>query len=419
MNQIKNEMVLVLDFGSKHREAAARAARRLNVYSEIRPGRLSAQEIRKINPIGIILTGKPNDAHPADPELFKLGIPVLEMENQVSDTDVLKKFLFDTCGAAGNYSIESYIETQVNQIKEAVGDEKILLALSGGVDSSVCAALLTRAVPNQLTCIFVDHGFMRLDEGNSIEAVFGSVSLNFIRVNAQDRFLAKVAGVADPEKKRKIIGEEFIVVFEEEAKKLGHIPYFCQGTIYADIMESGGDYGNLVKSHHNVGGMPEKLGFDKVVEPLAGLFKDEVRALGQKLGLPASLTQRQPFPGPGLAVRVTGEITKDRLDVLRLADAIVRDEIERAALDPGVMPSQYFAVITNTRSVGLKDEKRTFDYVIAIRAVITQDFIECEYAPIPHETLARMAARITNEIPQVSRVVYDITSKPPATTEWE
>ena len=311
--------------------------------------------------------------------------------------------------------MDDFINEEIKRIREKVGDEKVLLALSGGVDSSVCASLLSKALPGQLTCIFVDHGCMRLNEPDEIERVFSKKKLRFIRVDAEKRFLAALKGVTDPEKKRKIIGGEFIRVFEEEAKKLGDIKFFAQGTIYPDIVESGGKNGAVIKSHHNVGGLPERLGFTGIIEPLASLYKNEVRELGKKLGLPSSLTDRQPFPGPGLAVRVIGEVTKEKLDTLRKADAIFREELDRKKKKP----DQYFAVMTDTRSVGVKGGARTFEYVIALRAVITSDFMTCEYAPLPHKTLSHIASRITSEIPSVSRVVYDITSKPPATVEWE
>jgi len=311
--------------------------------------------------------------------------------------------------------LDDYIETQVCAIRETAGGQCVLLALSGGVDSSVCAALLSRAIPDQVTCLFIDHGFMRLHEGDEIEGVFSQHKLRFLRVDAQARFLGKLRGVTDPEAKRKIIGEEFIRVFEEEAAKLGDIPFLAQGTIYPDIVESGNAQGNLVKSHHNVGGMPDSLSFTGVIEPLASLYKEEVRQLGRKLGLPESLTGRQPFPGPGLAVRVMGEVTGEKLDVLRQADYIARDEISQLE----ETPQQYFAILTDTRSVGVKDGLRTYDYVVAIRAVTTTDFMTCEYAQLPHQTLRRISQRITREIDAVSRVVYDITEKPPSTVEWE
>jgi GMP synthase (glutamine-hydrolysing) len=328
---------------------------------------------------------------------------------------IIRRFLYDICGASGDYKLDDYIKTQLNQIQKTVGDKKALLALSGGVDSSVCASLLSKAIPGQLTCIFVDHGFMRLNEGDEIERAFSKRKLNFIRVNAKERFLAKLKGVTDPETKRKLIGEEFIRVFEEESSKLGDIPFLAQGTIYPDIVESGGKYGAVIKSHHNVGGLPKNLKFTGLVEPLSGLFKDEVRALGKKLNLPESIVNRQPFPGPGLSVRVTGEVTEEKLDVLRLADAILREELDKMKR----RPNQYFCVITNTRSTGIKDGSRTYDFVIAVRAVITDDFMTCEYAQLPYKVLDRISSRITGEIPSVNRVVYDITSKPPATVEWE
>jgi GMP synthase (glutamine-hydrolysing) len=311
--------------------------------------------------------------------------------------------------------LNDYIDTQTKQIRQQVGEKKILLALSGGVDSSVCAGFLSKAIPGQLACIFVDHGFMRLNEGDEVEKVFSKHSLRFIRVNAQKRFVARLKGVCDPETKRKLIGEEFIRVFEEESVKLGTVPFLAQGTIYPDIVESGGKHGAVIKSHHNVGGLPANLGFTGLVEPLSGLYKDEVRILGRKLGLPAFLVNRQPFPGPGLAVRVMGEVTKEKLGVLRRADAILREEIDSTKR----RPDQYFAVLTDTRSVGVKGKDRTYDHVIAIRAVTTDDFMTCEYVPLPHKLLGCISSRITGEIPAVSRVVYDITSKPPATVEWE
>ncbi|MCL1843995.1 MAG: glutamine-hydrolyzing GMP synthase [Defluviitaleaceae bacterium] len=326
----------------------------------------------------------------------------------------MHNFLYAVCGAEGKYKLKDYITAQVKMIRQTVGDKRVLLALSGGVDSTVCAALLAKAIPQKLTCIFVDHGFMRLNEGDWIEEVFSAMDLNFIRVNAAERFLEKVQGVVEPEKKRKIIGEEFIRVFEEEAKKLGHIPFLAQGTIYPDIVESGGVYGAAIKSHHNVGGLPDKLDFDQIIEPLSMLFKNEVREIGRRLKLPASLVNRQPFPGPGLAVRVIGEITKEKLETLRLADAIFREETDKLS----TRPSQYFAVLTDTLSVGIKGDNRTYDFVLALRAVKTDDFMTCKAVRLPYKTLEHVALRITSEVPQISRVVYDITSKPPGTIEW-
>jgi GMP synthase (glutamine-hydrolysing) len=505
------ELVLVLDFGGQYKELIAGTVRGLSVYSEIKPGSMTAGEIKLLKPIGIILTGGPNsvylpDSPKCDPEIFSLGIPILgicygmhllchilggkvesggkgeygrvtvtpaknssklfgskkepftalmshkdcvtrlpkgfrvtaktsacaaacenpakkfygtqfhpETKHTAGGRKIIRRFLYGVCGASGDYKLDDYIKTQIKQIRKKVGDKNVLLALSGGVDSSVCASLLSKAIPGQLTCIFVDHGLMRLNEGDEIERVFSKRKLHFIRINAKDRFLAKLKDVSEPEKKRKIIGEEFIRVFEEEAAKLGNIPFLAQGTIYPDVVESGGKHGAVIKSHHNVGGLPEGLNFTGVVEPLSRLFKDEVRVLGKKLDLPSSIVNRQPFPGPGLAIRVIGEVTEEKLDLLRKADAILREELDGMKRKP----DQYFCVLTDTRSVGVKGDDRTYDFVIAVRAVITDDFMTCEYAPLAHKMLDRISSRITAEIPSVSRVVYDITSKPPATVEWE
>jgi len=317
-------------------------------------------------------------------------------------------------GTVNNQNLDEYLDLQIEQIRETVGDEQVLLGLSGGVDSTVCAGIISKAIPGQLYCIFVDHGLMRLNEGDQIEAVF-SDKVKLIRVDAKNRFLSRLKGVSDPETKRKIIGEEFLRVFEEEATKLGDVKYFAQGTIYPDIVESGATGKANIKSHHNVGGLPEKLNFKGIIEPLSGLYKEGVRTIGRKLDLPDFLIDRQPFPGPGLAVRVMGEITEQKLDTLRLADAIVRDEIDKLEQ----RPSQYFAVMTDTYSVGVKDEKRTYDPVVAVRAVVTDDFMTGAYAALPHDVLGRIAKRITEEVAGVSRVVYDVTSKPPGTVEWE
>ncbi len=337
-----------------------------------------------------------------------------EVERSVQGKDILHNFLFEVCHAQGSYNMDDFIQEEIVRIRKQVGNKQVVLGLSGGVDSSVCAAILEKAIPNQLTCIFVDHGMMRKNEGDEIQSAFSGKSLNFVRVNAAERFLTKLQGVTDPERKRKIIGEEFVRVFEEESAKFAG-SFLAQGTIYPDVVESGLTTGAVIKSHHNVGGLPKDTKFIGLVEPLRSLFKDEVRAIGRKLGLDEKLVSRQPFPGPGLAVRCLGEITEDRLNILRDADYIYRQELEKAGLKYG----QYFAVLTNMRTVGVMGDGRTYNYVVALRAVITSDFMTCEYAHIPYEVLDIVSSRIVNEVKGVSRVVYDITGKPPATIEWE
>ena len=332
-------------------------------------------------------------------------------------TAMIRNFLYKVCGAVGDWNMKNFAESTIEAIRRKVGDGKVLLALSGGVDSSVVAALISRAVGKQLTCIFVDHGLMRKNEGDEIEAVFGDGRVNFIRINAEDRFLARLAGVTDPERKRKIIGEEFIRIFEEEGKKIGSVDYLAQGTIYPDVIESGSGNSAVIKSHHNVGGLPDYVDFKEIIEPLRLLFKDEVRALGAELGLPENIVWRQPFPGPGLGIRVLGELTKEKLDLLRDADAIFREELHLAGLDREI--NQYFAVLTNMRSVCVMGDGRTYDYTIALRGVVTSDFMTAEWARIPYEVLDKVSRRIVNEVKHVNRIVYDITSKPPATIEWE
>ena len=340
-----------------------------------------------------------------------------EVAHTERGADMLRSFLLDVCGAKGEWRMGSYKDSAVAAIREKVGDGKVLLALSGGVDSSVCAALLAEAVGSQLTCVFVDHGLLRKDEGDEVEAAFAKWDVRLIRVNAQDRFLARLAGVEDPEQKRKRIGEEFIRVFEEEGKKIGAVDYLAQGTIYPDVIESGKGDAAVIKSHHNVGGLPDFVDFKEIIEPLRSLFKDEVRALGRELGLPEYLVSRQPFPGPGLGIRVLGEVTREKLDILREADFIFREELARAGLDRSI--NQYFAVLTNARTVGVMGDGRTYDHVLALRAVTTDDFMTADWARIPYEVLDRASSRIVNEVGGINRVVYDITAKPPGTVEWE
>lgn len=504
------QTVLILDFGGQYKELIARRVRECGVYSIVKPGDISLDKIREIDPIGIILTGGPNSVYKkesphCDKAIFDMGIPVLgicygmqllswslggevtpcpsseygktkmqvntdsllfsgldpvqiglmshtdqvtklpvgfksvahtvscenaaienagkklygfqfhpEVESTPNGTAMIRSFLYSVCGAKGDYDLKNLEQQLIADVKKQVGDAHVLLALSGGVDSSVCAALLSKALPGQLHCIFVDHGLMRKDEGDEVESAFKNRDLDFIRVNAQDRFLKALAGVTDPEQKRKIIGAEFVRVFEDESKKLPNVKFLAQGTIYPDVIESGGSKAATIKSHHNVGGLPKNMKFEGIVEPLRSLFKDEVRALGRQLGLPRKFVERQPFPGPGLAVRVMGDITPEKLEILREADAIFREEVAKHR----IKADQYFAVLTDTRSVGVVGDFRTYDYTIALRAVKTSDFMTCEYAPISHKVLGTVSSRIVNEVKGAGRVVYDITGKPPATIEW-
>jgi len=341
-----------------------------------------------------------------------------EVNHTNKGIDIIKNFVYNICGCSATWKMSSFATETVNKLKEKIGDKKALCALSGGVDSSVAAALVNKAIGKNLTCIFVDHGLLRKKEAEEVEEIFTkNFDVNFVKVDAKDRFLNKLAGVTDPEKKRKIIGEEFIHVFEEEAKKIGTVDYLVQGTIYPDVIESGVGVGAKIKSHHNVGGLPEYVDFKEIVEPLRDLFKDEVRKVGLELGLPEFLVYRQPFPGPGLAIRVIGDITEDKLNILKDADSIFREEIANANLHKDI--NQYFAVLTNIKSVGVMGDERTYDYTIALRAVTTSDFMTASWSKIPFEVLEKVSARIVNEVKHVNRVVYDITGKPPATIEWE
>ena len=341
-----------------------------------------------------------------------------EVNHTIHGKEMLRNFLYNVCGCKGDWIMKEFAEKSIKALKEKIGDKKVLCALSGGVDSSVAAVMIHRAVGKQLTCVFVDNGLLRKNEGDEVETLFRKqFDINLVRANVQDRFLNKLLGVTEPEKKRKIIGEEFIRVFEEEAKKIGRVDYLVQGTIYPDVVESGAGDAATIKSHHNVGGLPEHVDFEEIIEPLRDLFKDEVRQLGIELGLPEKFVWRQPFPGPGLAVRVIGEITEEKLAILRDADAIFREEIANAGLDRDI--NQYFAVVTDMRSVGVMGDGRTYDYTLALRAVTTTDFMTADWARIPYDVLEKASNRIVNEVKNVNRLVYDITSKPPATIEWE
>ncbi len=511
--EMKEEMIVVVDFGGQYNQLIARRVRENNVYCEVYPYNKALEKIKELKPKGIIFTGGPNSAYEQnapkiESEVFELGIPVLglcygmqlmaqmlggkvskanakefgktetkfdtnsllfkglkdisitwmshvdfvetlpvgfdiiaktencsvaamqnkerkfyamqyhpEVLHTENGTLMLRNFLYEVCECSGQWTMKNYAKTAIEAIKAQVGDGKVVLALSGGVDSSVVAALISKAIGSQLTCIFVDHGLMRKNEGDEVEAAFANSGMKFIRVDAEKRFLDKLAGVSDPERKRKIIGEEFIRVFEEEGRKIGAVDFLAQGTIYPDVIESGAGDAAVIKSHHNVGGLPAVVDFKGLIEPLRSLFKDEVRQLGLEVGLAEYLVWRQPFPGPGLAIRVMGEITKEKLDILRDADFIFRDEIAKAGLDKDI--NQYFAVLTTTKTVGVMGDFRTYDYTLALRGVTTTDFMTADWARIPYEVLDKVSSRIVNEVEHINRIVYDITSKPPSTIEWE
>ena len=435
---MKQDMIVILDLGSELNTMVARAVRALGVYSEIYPHDITADKLSSIpNVKGIIVNGGPNNIVDGEEifvasEIYSAGIPVLAVEHDAAETDnklaawpadeekvkeILKPFLFDTCKAEPNWNMKNFVADQVELIKKQVGDKKVLLALSGGVDSSVVAALLIKAIGKNLTCVHVNHGLLRKGEPEQVVEVFrNQLDANLVYVDASERFLGKLAGVEDPEEKRKIIGAEFIRVFEEEARKLEGIEFLAQGTIYPDIVESGTKTAKVVKSHHNVGGLPEDMQFE-LVEPLYYLFKDEVRACGVELGLPDNMVYRQPFPGPGLGVRCLGAITRDRLEAVRESDAILREEFKNAGLDKKVW--QYFTLVPDFKSVGVRDNARSFEYPVIIRAVNTVDAMTATIEPLDWEILNRITNRIINEVKGVNRVCYDLTPKPTGTIEWE
>lgn len=430
---MKQDLIIILDLGSTQNTVIAREIRDLGVYSEIHPHDITVEELKSFSNVkGIILNGGENrvvDGQEVQvrPELYELGYPMISIDYpqskcatqlaELPDKETLKRFLFEECKAEANWNMKNFIEDQIELIRSQVGDKKVLLALSGGVDSSVVAAMLIKAIGQQLVCVHVNHGLMRKNESESVVKVFrDELHANLIYVNASERFLGKLENVADPEQKRKIIGGEFIRVFEEEARKLEGIDFLGQGTIYPDIIESGTKTAKMVKSHHNVGGLPEDLKFE-LVEPLKQLFKDEVRACGVELGLPHDMVYRQPFPGPGLGVRCLGAITRDRLEAVRESDAILREEFAKAGLDKKVW--QYFTVVPDFKSVGMKNNARVFEYMVIIRAINTVDAMTASVEKVDWDVLERITGRILAEVENVNRVCYDMSPKPPATIEFE